>query len=91
MNSKEQKEQKEQSNQSNKMKTLLLSIIITMVLLPCKYISAQDYRPMAADSVRWIVRQYDVEPWFNSTLYEYYALGDTLVNDTCIKKSINEH
>lgn len=41
---------------------------------------------MAVDSVRWIVRQYDLEPWFNSTLYEYYALGDTLVNDTVYKK-----
>lgn len=68
------------------MKKLLLSITLIMALLPFKNLTAQDYRPMAVDSVRWIVRQYDGHPWLNSFLYEYYALGDTVVNDTVYKK-----
>ncbi|MCD6660351.1 MAG: T9SS type A sorting domain-containing protein [Lentimicrobium sp.] len=65
------------------MKKLLLSITLIMVLLPFKNLTAQDYRPMAVDSVRWIVGAYDhYYPWILSLLWEYYALGDTVVNDT---------
>jgi hypothetical protein len=64
------------------MKKLLLSITLAIVLLPCKYLTAQDYRPMAVDSVRWIVGAYDhYYPWILSSLWEYYALGDTVVYD----------
>jgi hypothetical protein len=69
------------------MKKLLLSITLAMVLLPCKFITAQDYRPMAVDSAQWIVQKDDIQtPWIGDDFWEYYALGDTLVNETLYKK-----
>lgn len=65
-------------------KNKILRIVILLSLFSAaKTMEAQDYRPMLQDSVRWIVIKSD---WYNPDRWEYYALGDTMVDDILYKK-----
>jgi hypothetical protein len=69
------------------MKKNITFLVLLLVVLTIKTINAQAYRPMLVDSVRWIV-VYDLveSPWDDDVRWEYYALGDTLVDGLDYKK-----
>jgi hypothetical protein len=62
-------------------------LLLFVAIFTAKILNAQAYRPMLVDSVRWIV-VYDLmeSPWDDDIRWEYYALGDTLVNGMDYKK-----
>lgn len=69
------------------MKKKLITLVILLALFSAKVTIAQSYIPMAVDSVRWIVQYDDIQtPWLDDALWEYYCLGDTLVNGAEYKK-----
>ncbi|MDP3444026.1 MAG: T9SS type A sorting domain-containing protein [Ignavibacteria bacterium] len=64
-------------------KKILGLIFLFSVISATKTTEAQTYRPMLQDSVRWIVIRSD---WYNPDRWEYFALGDTLVDNILYKK-----
>lgn len=62
---------------------ILILIVLLSLLFSAKTMEAQDYRPMIQDSVRWIVIRSD---WNNPDRWEYYSLGDTMVDNILYKK-----
>ncbi len=64
-------------------KKILGLIFLFSVISVTKTTEAQTYRPMLQDSVRWIVIRSD---WYNPDRWEYFALGDTLVDNILYKK-----
>ena len=66
------------------MKNFIL-IFVTIVL--ASYLKAQEYIPMAVDESRWIIRYDEINtPIPVDMLWEYYANGDTIVNNTSYVK-----
>lgn len=68
-------------------KNTMMLIMLLLAVFGTKPAKARAYRPMLVDSVRWIV-VYDLidTPWNDDARWEYFALGDTLVNGMEYKK-----
>jgi hypothetical protein len=64
-------------------KRILTLVVLLSLLFSAKTIEAHAYRPMIQDSVRWIVIRSD---WNNPDRWEYYSLGDTMVDNILYKK-----
>lgn len=70
-----------------KQKNLLLAIIGFLLFQFQTNVKAQEYIPMAVDGVHWIVKNdLNSTPEPVDDLWEYYANGDTLINDTLYAK-----
>jgi|GEM_PF-3188599 len=71
------------------MKRTLL-IVFLLIIINLSFIGraqAQAYRPMAVDSAHWIVKLADGGmSWAVLDLWEYYCLGDTVIEDIAYKK-----
>jgi hypothetical protein len=61
------------------MKKSIAFIALLVTFLASATATAQAYRPMLVDSVRWIVRYDEIDYFLPVKRWEYYALGDTLV------------
>ena len=67
------------------MKTKLLITAVTLFML--QQLNAQEYIPTAVEGAHWIVRLYDhTQPNPVDDLWEYYAEGDTMIEDVLYKK-----
>jgi len=68
-------------------KKILGLIFLFLVISATKTTEAQTYRPMLQDSVRWIVVWDDIStPFSDDDRWEYFAQGDTLVENISYKK-----
>ncbi|MBS4059561.1 MAG: T9SS type A sorting domain-containing protein [Bacteroidetes bacterium] len=68
-------------------KRILGLIFLFSALFAAKTIEAQTYRPILQDSVRWIVVWDDIStPFSDDDRWEYFAQGDTLVENILYKK-----
>jgi hypothetical protein len=68
-------------------KRILGFIFLLSALFAAKTIEAQTYRPMLQDSVRWIIVLDDnLTPFSDDDRWEYFAQGDTLVENILYKK-----
>ncbi|MCB2208020.1 MAG: T9SS type A sorting domain-containing protein [Bacteroidetes bacterium] len=67
------------------MKTKLL--ILVTIMLSFQHLCAQEYVPLAVDGAHWII-EYDHIDTFDpiDALWEYYASGDTMINNLNYKK-----
>ncbi len=67
------------------MKTKLLIAAVALSML--QHLNAQEYIPTAVEGAHWIVRLFDnTSPLPVDDLWEYYAEGDTLIEDISYKK-----
>ena len=67
------------------MKTKLLITVDALFML--QQLNAQEYIPTAVEGAHWIVRLYDnSQPNPVENLWEYYAEGDTMIEDVSYKK-----
>jgi hypothetical protein len=68
-------------------KKILGLIFLFLVISATKTTEAQTYRPMLQDSVRWIVVWDDINTLYgDDDRWEYFAQGDTLVENILYKK-----
>ena len=67
------------------MKTKLLIVAVAFFML--QQLNAQEYIPTAVEGAHWIVRLYDnTQPYPVDDLWEYYAEGDTIIDNITYKK-----
>lgn len=68
----------------------LLQILVALILLvqfPLLSRAQENYIPLAVEGAQWIVATGDMTtPWPVEYLWEYYAKGDTNINDIVYKK-----
>ncbi len=72
------------------MRTLKRNYLYALILIiqfPLLSKAQDDYIPIAVEGAQWIVAMGDMTtPWPVEYLWEYYALGDTSINDIAYKK-----